>query len=92
MWVGGKLKTAGDIYKGTPDIEFEQGWSDGLGAILADGQKIKNNLLVWGIFPEKDDSVILLGFQCSINPQNLMKIVEPFLRKSKFLIFYVNYP
>ena len=31
-----------DIYKGTPDIEFEQDGSVGLGAILADGQKIKN--------------------------------------------------
>ena len=31
---------AEDIYKGTPDIEFEQDGSVGLGAILADGQKI----------------------------------------------------
>ena len=38
-----KLKEqAGDICKETPDIEFEQDWSGGLGAILADGQKIKN--------------------------------------------------
>ena len=33
---------AEDICKGTPDIEFEQDWSVGLGAILAEGQKIKN--------------------------------------------------
>ena len=39
LWVGGKLKKkkADDICKGTPDIEFEQDWSIGLGAILADG-------------------------------------------------------
>ena len=36
--VGGKLKkTARDIYKRTPDIEFEQGRSIGLGAKLGDG-------------------------------------------------------
>ena len=33
---------AEDICKGTPDIEFEQDWSVGLGAILVDGKKIKN--------------------------------------------------
>ena len=37
-------KQVGDIFKGTPDIEFEQDWSVGLVAILADGQKIKNYL------------------------------------------------
>ena len=37
-----RKKQAEDIFKGTPDIEFEQDWSVGLGAILADGQKIKN--------------------------------------------------
>ena len=35
---------AEDIYKGTPDIEFEEDWSVGLGTILADTQKIKNYL------------------------------------------------
>ena len=35
-------KQGDDICKGTPDIKFEQDWSVGLGAILADGQKIKN--------------------------------------------------
>ena len=37
-----KKKEAGNICKGTPDIEFEQHWSVGLGAILADRLKIKN--------------------------------------------------
>ena len=31
-----------NIYKGTPDIEFEQDWSFGLGATLHDRQKMKN--------------------------------------------------
>ena len=34
-WKG--KKQAGDICKGTPDIEFEQDWSVGLGATLGDG-------------------------------------------------------
>ena len=37
-----RKEQAEDICKGTPDIEFEQDWSVGLGAILADGQEIKN--------------------------------------------------
>ena len=45
LGVARKLKEqAEDIFKGTSDIEFEQDWSVGLGAILADGQKIKNYL------------------------------------------------
>ena len=35
-------KWAGDICKGTPDIEFEQDWSVGLGATSCDRQRIKN--------------------------------------------------
>ena len=61
-----------DICKGTIDIEFERNWSFS----LDDGQKIKNYLLVSGIFPGKADSVILLGFECTINPQNLFQIVR----------------
>ena len=37
-----RKEQAEDIYKGTPDIEFEQDWPVGLCVILADGQKIKN--------------------------------------------------
>ena len=36
----GRLKTkkrAGDICKGTADVEFEEDWSVGLGAMLGDG-------------------------------------------------------
>ena len=45
LGVAQKLKQqAKDIYKGTPDIEFEQDGSGGLGAILAGGQKMKNYL------------------------------------------------
>ena len=71
-----RKEKAEDICKGTPDIEFEQDGSVGLGAILADGQKIKNYriFLVSGVFPGKTDSIILLGFECTINPQNLILI------------------
>ena len=32
---------------------------------------------------------MLLGFECTINPQNLMKIVGAIFRKSKFLISFL---
>ena len=82
MGVARKRKEqAEDIYKGTPDIEFEQDWSVGLGAILADGKKIKNYLSSFRDFPGKADSVILLGYECTINPQNLIKIVGAIFEK-----------
>ena len=43
-----------DIYKGTPDIEFEQDGSVDLGAILANGQKIKNYLSSFRDFSGKN--------------------------------------
>ena len=50
-------------------------------------RKLKTIFRVSGIFPGNGDSVILLGFDCSINPQNFNKIVGTFFRKSKCLIF-----
>ena len=71
-----RKKRARDICKGTLDIECERDWPVGLGATLGDGQKIKKTIfLVSGFFPGKADSVILLRFECTINPQNLMQIV-----------------
>ena len=78
--------TTENICKGTQDIEFEQDWSVGLGATLADGQKIKKTIfLVSGIFSGKADSVILLCFECTTNPQNLIKIVKAIFKKTEFL-------
>ena len=37
-----RKEQAEDICKGTPDVEFEQDCLVGLGAVLADGQEIKN--------------------------------------------------
>ena len=78
-----------DIYKGTPDIEFEQDGPGGLGAILADGQKIKNYLSSFRDFPGKADNVILLGFEYTINPQNLIKIVGAIFEKFEILNFFL---
>ena len=44
--------------------------------------------LVSGIFPGKADSVIMLGFECTINLQNL-KSLEIFLRKLKKNFFFL---
>ena len=82
-------KMAGDVWKGTSDTEFEQeDWSVGLGATLGDGQKIKNIFLNSGIFQGKANSVILLGFECNINPQNLIKIVWAIFEKINFFYFF----
>ena len=72
-------------------MECERDWSVGLGATLGDGQTI---FLVSGIFPGKADNVILLGFECTINPQKLIEIVGAILEKINFLKFfsYVYYP
>ena len=80
---------AGDNYKRTLNIEFEQDWSVGLGATLGADRKLKNIFLVRRIFPGKADNAIFLGFECTIKLQNLMKSLEQFLRKSKFLIFFL---
>ena len=56
-----KLKRARDICKGTLDIECEREWPVCLGGTLGGGQKIKKT------FPGKADSVILLGFEYTIN-------------------------
>ena len=57
-----------------------------------DGQKIKNYFfLVSGIFSRKAESAILLGFECTINPQNLMNTVGTIFEKINFFS-HVNYP
>ena len=83
-----KKKETGNICKGTPDIEFEQDWLVDLGATLRD-RKLKTIFLVSRIFPEKADSVILLGFECTINTQNLNKIPKAIFEKIEILIFFL---
>ena len=51
-------------------------------------RKLKTIFLFLGIFPGKADSVILLGFECTINPQNLIKIVEAIFEKIKMFNFF----
>ena len=51
-------------------------------------RKLKIIFVVSGIFPGKAESVILLGFECSINPQNLTKIVIAIFEKIKTFNFF----
>ena len=53
------------------------------------GRKLKTIFLVSMIFSEKADSVILLGFECSINTQNLNKIVGAIFEKIKIINFFL---
>ena len=52
-------------------------------------RKLKTIYLVSGIFSGKTDSVILLGFECTINPQNLIKIVRAIFGKFEILNFFL---
>ena len=61
-----KKRETGNICKGTPDVGFEQDSSVGLGAVLAAWQEIKNYFSSFRDFPGKADSVILLGFECTV--------------------------
>ena len=61
----------------------------GLGATIGNRYKIKTIFLVSGIFPGKADSVIMLGFECTINPQNLMKIIGAIFQKMNILNFFI---
>ena len=90
--VGKKRALAEGNCKRTLNIEFEQDWSVGLGANLGDAtyRKLKTIFLVSGIFPGKADSAIFLGFECTINPQNLMKIVGAIFEKIKFFFIFFS--
>ena len=72
-------KWATDICRGTLGIECKRDRPVGLGATLGDGLKIKNNA----------DSVILLGIECTIYPQNLIKIVWAIFEKFEILNFFL---
>ena len=84
-----RTKWAKNICRETLAIEYERDWPVGLGATLGDDQKIKNYFLVSGIFPGKADSVILLGFECTINPQKLIQIVKAIFEKFKILNLFL---
>ena len=51
-------------------------------------RKLETIFLVSGIFPGKAVSVTLLGFECAINPQNLIKIVGAIFEKIKMYFFF----
>ena len=52
-------------------IEFKRDWSVGSGPTLGDEIFFQFQ----GFFSGRADSVILLGYECTINPQNLMVII-----------------
>ena len=52
-------------------------------------ENLKNIILVTRIFPGKADSAILLGFECTLNPQNFMKFVWAISEKIKILNIFL---
>ena len=71
--VGREIKTAGDICKRALDIEFEQDGSVGLGAILGDGQKIKNYLSSFRDFFEKSLYCHIVGLRSHFSENRNLK-------------------
>ena len=57
-------------------------------AMLGNGQKIKNDFSSSRDFSGKADSIILLGFEYTINPENVVKIVGAIFEKIKILNFF----
>ena len=55
----------------------------------ATDRKFKNIILVTRIFSGKADSAILFRLECTINPQNFMKIVGAIFGKMKILDFFL---
>ena len=74
--------------QGDLDMKFERDWSDGLGAPLGDSHTEELNYSLFFF------SVTLLGFECTINPKNLIKFVEAIFEKREILknLSYVNFP
>ena len=63
----------------------------GLGATLGGEQNIKNHFSSFKDFLGKADSVIFLGFECIINPQNLMMVGVIFEKINIFNFFLIGY-
>ena len=57
--------------------------------MLGADRTLKNIFLVRWIFLGKADNAMFLGFECTINPQNLMKIVGAVFEKMKILSFFL---
>ena len=66
---GKTKKTARDNCERTLDIECERDLWVSLGPALGDEKNEKYIFQVSGIFPGKADTVILLDFECTINPK-----------------------
>ena len=80
----GKLKTkiiARNIWKRILYIEFERDWWVYFGPALGDKKNLKIFFQFQGFFSKKFALITLLGFECTINPQNLMKIVRAIFEK-----------
>ena len=58
-----KKRETENICKGTPDIEFEQDWSVGLGATLRDRQRIKNYFSSFEDFSGKRRKCHIVGLR-----------------------------
>ena len=95
MWTtlnfGGRKrkKLAKDICRGTLDIEWERDWPVGLGGTLGDRQKIRKYFSSFRDFCGKSRQCHILGFECTINSENLIKIFGAIFEKLKILNIFL---
>ena len=82
---------ARDICKRTQYMEFERDRWIGLGPALGDEKFWIYIFSVSWILSGKADSVIFLGFECTINPQNLIKVVGAIFEKIRILNFFLKW-
>ena len=75
-----------EIFAGALDIEIGWDWSVGVSAPLGDGHTEKLNFFQFqGFFSGKDESVTLLGFECTVNLKNLINFVGVNFEKIEIL-------
>ena len=84
-----RKEQAEDICKGTPDIEFEQDWSVGLGAIVVDGKKIKNYFSSFKDFSRESRRCHIVGLRMYYKHTKLNKIVRAIFEKIEILICFL---
>ena len=56
--------------------------------MLGDGKKVKNYFSSSRDFSRKADSIILLGFKCTINPRNVIEMIRAIFEKIKIVNFF----
>ena len=92
MWIALNFNSKSkirEIFAGGPRYRNWTRLVSWLGVPLSDGHTEKFFFSVSGIFSRKAESVTLLVFECTVNPQILMEIVQAIFKKTEILNFFL---